>query len=125
LYEATYPVTVECQMKINSPSEPATALSNQVQSVASKTSQTPVAKANVGAAASAAKEAGSVGVAVTVSTLARSLEVAGKGDAADVDTDKVNAIRAKIEKGTFSVNAEAIADKLLSNAQEMLNRSRS
>ena len=29
-----------------------------------------------------------------------------------------------IDKGEFSVNAEAIADKLLSNAQEILSRSR-
>ena len=33
-------------------------------------------------------------------------------------------MRAAIEKGEFSVDAEAIADKLLSNAQEILSRSR-
>ena len=35
---------------------------------------------------------------------------------------KVKAVRAAIEKGTFSVDAEAIADKMLSNAQEILAR---
>jgi negative regulator of flagellin synthesis FlgM len=36
--------------------------------------------------------------------------------------DKVNAVRASIEQGTYVVNPEVIADKLLANAQEMLNR---
>ena len=40
------------------------------------------------------------------------------------DASKVKAVRAAIEKGTFSVDAEAIADKMLSNAQEILARSR-
>ncbi len=111
-------------MKINSPPEIPVALSSQVQPATSKTNPGTVAKANQGPVARVAKEAASVGVAVTVSTLARSLEVTGSSEPADVDTEKVNAIRAKIEDGTYSVNAEAIADKLLSNAQEMLNRNR-
>jgi negative regulator of flagellin synthesis FlgM len=41
-----------------------------------------------------------------------------------VDTEKVNAIRSKIEQGTYTVNAKAIADKLLSNAREFLERNR-
>ncbi len=109
-------------MKINPTPEIPAALSSQAQTATSKTHQGPVAKAAPGPVARVTKEATSVGVAVTVSTLARSLEVAGSGEPADVDTEKVNAIRAKIENGTYSVNAEAIADKLLSNAQEMLNR---
>ena len=43
---------------------------------------------------------------------------------ADFDAGKVKAVKASIEKGTFTVDAEAIADKLLSNAQETLARSR-
>jgi negative regulator of flagellin synthesis FlgM len=63
------------------------------------------------------------GVAVTVSTMARGLERAGRGgDAADIDTKKVASVRSAIQDGTYVVNPEAIADKLLSNAQEMLNR---
>lgn len=83
-----------------------------------------VAKTGQGAAATAASTAGSVGVAVTVSTSARALEQANRGEGADVDTDKVNAVRTAIENGTYVVNAEAIADKLLANAQEMLDRTR-
>ena len=75
-------------------------------------------------AAHAAQNAKSAGVAVTVSTTARNLEQVANGDSADVDVDKVNAVRSAIEQGTYMVNAEAIADKLLANAQEMLDRSR-
>lgn len=74
------------------------------------------------AAATATSSASSSGVAVTVSTSVRSLEQANRGETADIDTDKVNAVRQAIEDGTYAVNPEAIADKLLSNAQEMLNR---
>jgi negative regulator of flagellin synthesis FlgM len=37
-----------------------------------------------------------------------------------MDMDKVNAMTQAIQNGTFKVNPEAIADKLLANAQEML-----
>lgn len=76
------------------------------------------------AAATAAHTASSAGVAVTVSTSVRTLEQANRGEAPEVDTDKVNTVRAAIEDGSYQVNAEAIADKLLANAQEMLNRTR-
>ncbi len=71
---------------------------------------------------SASQSTRSAGVAVTVSTLARGLEKTGRGEAADIDTQKVASVRAAIAQGTYVVNPEAIADKLLSNAQEMLNR---
>lgn len=74
------------------------------------------------AAATATSTASSSGVAVTVSTTVRSLEQANRGEAADIDTEKVNAVRQAIKDGTYVVNPEVIADKLLSNAQEMLNR---
>ena len=64
----------------------------------------------------------SAGVAVTVSTLARGLEKSGRNEGADIDTQKVASVRAAIQDGSYVVNPEAIADKLLTNAQEMLNR---
>jgi negative regulator of flagellin synthesis FlgM len=79
-------------------------------------------KAGQGAATTASQSASSAGVAVTVSTQARSLEQANRGESADVDMGKVNAVKAAIEQGTYVVNPEVIADKLLANAQEMLNR---
>ena len=62
------------------------------------------------------------GVGVTVSAQARALEQAGSS--ADVDAEKVNAVRQAIDQKTYTVNPEAIADKLLANAREMLDASR-
>lgn len=91
-------------------------------STPSSTASGAAAPAKKEAAATATSAASSSGVAVTVSTSVRSLEQANRGEAADIDTEKVNAVRQAIEDGTYVVNAEVIADKLLSNAQEMLNR---
>lgn len=41
---------------------------------------------------------------------------------ADFDAGKVERISDAIGRGQYSVNAEAIADKLLANAQELLSR---
>lgn len=68
-----------------------------------------------------AMTAPAAGVPVTVSSAARALEQTGRSQG-DFDAGKVKSVRAAIDKGTFSVNADAIADKLLSNAQEMLGR---
>ncbi|MBU1443363.1 MAG: flagellar biosynthesis anti-sigma factor FlgM [Gammaproteobacteria bacterium] len=62
---------------------------------------------------------------VTVSAAARTLEASGVGSGSGIDETKVAAMRAAIANGTFTVDAGAIADKLLSNAQEFLSRSRS
>lgn len=70
-----------------------------------------------------ALKASAAGVPVTVSTAARALDQTAR-TTGDFDAGKVKAVRAAIDKGTFSVNAEAIADKMLSNAQEILSRSR-
>jgi negative regulator of flagellin synthesis FlgM len=81
--------------------------------------------AKSGAAATATTSATSGGVAVKMSTTARELEQASRKEAgSDVNMEKVKAVRDAIDNGTYQVNAEAIADKLLSNAQEMLDRTR-
>jgi negative regulator of flagellin synthesis FlgM len=107
-------------MKVGQPAEmPKVSTSPAAASGAAASAKT---AAQQGAAVVASSAASSAGVAVTVSTNVRTLEQANRGETADIDTDKVNAVRAAIEQGTYVVNAEAIADKLLSNAQEMLNR---
>ena len=68
--------------------------------------------------------ASTAGASVSVSTLARSLETADRGVGGDIDNVKVEQIRTAIKEGTYKVNPEAIADKLLSNASEMLNVTR-
>lgn len=105
-------------MKIGQPSElPALVTQNQTSGA-----QKSAAAAQATPGATAARNPRSAGVSVSVSTLARTLEKNPAGDAADVDAAKVASVKNAIQQGTYTVNAEAIADKLLSNAQEMLNR---
>jgi len=81
--------------------------------------------AQTAAAAQAPQLAQASGVAVTVSTLARGLDKASRSSAADVDTQKVATVKAAIQDGSYVVNPEAIADKLLSDNKEMLDRTTS
>lgn len=84
------------------------------------------AKSPASAAQEAAKGAlttSAAGVPVTVSSAARALEQTAR-TTGDFDAGKVKSVRAAIDKGTFTVNAEVIADKMLANAQEILARSR-
>lgn len=75
-------------------------------------------------AASARGRTAEAGVGVTVSVRSRSLAQAGLSTGSDIDMSKVEAVRAAIEQGTFKINPEVIADKLLANAKEMLGRRR-
>jgi negative regulator of flagellin synthesis FlgM len=101
-------------MKIGQPSETPLAITPPATP---KTGQNP--------GATATREAQAAGVAVTMSTRARAMEQASKSESDHVDAEKVESVRSAIEQGTYVVNAEAIADKLLANAKEMLNRTRS
>lgn len=62
------------------------------------------------------------GVPVSVTRSASQLAQSRQAAAADVDQKKVESVRTAIEKRNFKVNAEAIADKMLANAEEMLKR---
>ena len=44
------------------------------------------------------------------------------GAAGEFDADKVARIAGQIADGTFKINPEAIADKLIANAQELLSK---
>jgi negative regulator of flagellin synthesis FlgM len=107
-------------MKIGHPLDNSSLVNTTAPATPSKSGSSPVATAK----ATATKSTQSAGVAVTVSTLARSLGVASQGASADVDMEKVAAVRTAIQKGTYVVNPEAIADQLLGNAQEMLDHTR-
>ena len=63
------------------------------------------------------------GVTVTLSPQSQSLSVPGP-NSDTFDSGKVEAVKTAIANGSFQVNAEAIADKLLANASEMLSASR-
>ena len=79
-----------------------------------------VSKAGQSSSSATAKTSSVKGSAVTVSNLAQAMEQSVK--APDIDTAKVEAVRSAIANGTYKVNPEAIADKLLSNAKEMFTR---
>ena len=107
---------VESEMKINPLNEAALAAVAAVG--AAKTERG--APAPLPVAASPAVSTASPGVPVSVSASALALDGVSAGSG--INEAKVAAVRAAIENGTFKVDAGAIADKLLSNAQEFLNR---
>ena len=59
------------------------------------------------------------GVPVSFSFSARALDTQTRAHA-DFDADRVKAMREAIANGTFRVNADAVADKLLANSEEFL-----
>jgi negative regulator of flagellin synthesis FlgM len=91
-----------------------------------KAAERPPAGAEAAAASTAAaKPAAGSGVTVTLSSAASQAISGTGGSNSDVfNADKVEAMKAAISDGSFKVNAEAIADKMLSNAAEMLSGSR-
>ena len=70
--------------------------------------------ANAGAGADASAQ-------VQLSAAASSLLGAAPADA-DFDADKVARISQAIASGSYKVNAEVIADRLIANAQELLGK---
>lgn len=82
------------------------------------------ANAEAGAAASkAANQAGTTapGGSSTVSLSSTATGLMAGTTTADFDAQKVARIQQQIADGTFKPNAEAIADKLIANAQEVLD----
>lgn len=88
-----------------------------------KAAEKPAAGAEAAAAAvAAAKPQPAAGVTVTLSSSASQAISGAGGSGNDVfNADKVEAMKAAIADGSFKVNPEAIADKMLSNAAEMLS----
>jgi negative regulator of flagellin synthesis FlgM len=90
-----------------------------------KPAVTPVAAERKGAAG-ATNATGTEGQAteasaqVELSAAAAALNV--DAGSAEFDSEKVNRITQAIREGKFTVNPEAIADKLISNAHELLSR---
>ena len=88
-----------------------------------KAAERPTAGAEAAAAAgAAAKPQPSAGVTVTLSSSTTQALSGAGGASSDVfNSEKVEAMKAAIADGSFKVNPEAIADKMLSNAAEMLS----
>lgn len=65
--------------------------------------------------------AGEAGVTVSLSATSQTISASVARSGGDVfNAQKVEAIKSAIKNGTFTINAEAITDKLLSNARDML-----
>lgn len=88
------------------------------QKAAEKPNAGAEAAAAGGVAAAAAQP--QAGVTVTLSSSA-SQALSSGGDKEVFNAEKVEAMKQAIADGSFKVNAEAIADKMLSNAAEMLS----
>lgn len=89
------------------------------QKVADRPGAGAEAAATSGAATAAAPPA-LEGVTLTLSSSTRQA-LSGAGNSDVFNADKVETMKAAIASGSFKVNAEAIADKMLSNAAEMLS----
>lgn len=66
--------------------------------------------------------AGEASAKVVLSDAAAALLSATPSAKADFDADKVDRISKSIADGSFKVNHEAVADKLIANAKELLNK---
>ena len=98
-------------MKIGQPADkPALTPATAARSTPAETSK---GQAGVGAAEASAK--------VVLSDTAASMS-ASAASKADFDAEKVDRIGKSIADGTFSVNPGAIADKLIANARELLDK---
>lgn len=78
-------------------------------------------KADTAKAASARGSDASATVALSATAAALSGEGVGATEAS-FDQAKVDRIAQAIRDGNFQINADAIADKLISNAQELLGK---
>lgn len=92
---------------------PATSAAASTPAAATEAAKT-TANAKDAAAAAPVDASSTVALSSTASSL---LSSSGTGD---FDAGKVDRLGAAIAAGTFSINPEAIADKLIANAQELL-----
>ena len=79
---------------------------------------------NAAAAGALAAAQPQAGVVVTLSMASQAMSSAGGTGGEVFNVQKVEAMKLAIANGTFQVNPEAIADKMLSNAAEMLVNTR-
>jgi negative regulator of flagellin synthesis FlgM len=77
------------------------------------------AKATAGVQASGAAN---VDASATVALSSTASTLLSSGASGEFDADKVARIAGQVADGSFKVNPEAIADKLIANAQELLTK---
>jgi negative regulator of flagellin synthesis FlgM len=109
------PGPLEKTMKIGNPAD-----ANALAPLASGQAAAPDAAKTGRAPGTAQPAAADASAKVALSSTAASLRAGGSS--ADFDAEKVARIAQAIANGSFKVNAEVIADKLIANAQELLGR---
>lgn len=80
------------------------------------------AKTSAGAHAVHATGAAAVDASSTVALSSTASSLLRPGAGSEIDAQKVAHITGRIADGSFKVNPEAIADKLIANAQELLGK---
>ena len=104
-------------MKIGNPADkPAPAAVGNGTSAAASNAATSAPAPTAGAIPAQADASAKIELSNTAATLLTS------GATAEFDAEKVARISKAIDDGTFRINPEAIADKLISNAQELLGK---
>ena len=76
--------------------------------------------AKAGQAQAAAATAGAADPSATVALSSTAATLLSGGASGEFDAEKVARMSEAIASGNFKINAEAIADKLIANAQELL-----
>jgi negative regulator of flagellin synthesis FlgM len=76
--------------------------------------------AKAGQAQASAETAGAADPSATVALSSTAATLLSGGASGEFDAEKVARMSEAIASGSFKVNAEAIADKLIANAQELL-----
>lgn len=91
--------------------------------VATPAGRTAAAAADAETSVKPVSNAAPASMQVELSSTAATLRAATTQSAsADFDVEKVNRVSQSIADGSFTVNPEAIADKLIANAQELLSK---
>jgi negative regulator of flagellin synthesis FlgM len=94
---------------------------NDVSRAPTANDTAPAAKPSGSGAAGKTTSATAAVGSVNISEASRSLQAAGTSNAeAPFDAKRVDAIKAAISSGQFKVNPEAIADKVLNSASQLL-----
>lgn len=104
-------------MKIGNPADKPVALP-----VAGTHAAAAEAAKSAAAAPAAASTAGGSDASAKVELSSTASTLLSGGTTGEFDADKVARVSQAIAGGTFKVNAETIADKLIANAQELLTK---